>query len=93
MREVWVYGMTGARIGSRSHDVGGPESCRRGSIEFAFRVRQKKNVLGRQTDLLADLTVAGCCLLLAYTGVEKMLKQRCHISGVGVRKEEPLRLF
>ena len=45
--EIGMYGMAGACIGSRPHNVGGPESGRRGSIEFAFRVRQKKNVLGR----------------------------------------------
>ncbi len=69
-----MYGMAGARIGSRSHNVGGPEPCRRGSIEFAFRVRQKENVLGRQTDLLADLAIAGGCLFLTYASIEKMLE-------------------
>ena len=88
-----MCGMEGARNGSRPHDVSGPESYQRCSIEFAFRVRQKENVLGRQTDLLTDLAVAGGCLLLANAGIEKVLKQGRHISGVGVREEEPLCLF
>jgi hypothetical protein len=69
-----MYGMAGACMGSRPHNVGGPESCRRSSIEFALRVRQKENVLGRQTNLIADRAIAGCCLLFAYTGVEKVVK-------------------
>lgn len=66
--------MAGARIGSRPRDVGGPESCQRRSIQFALRVRQKENVMGRQTGLLADRAVAGCCLLLADAGIEKVFK-------------------
>ena len=69
-----MCGMAGARIGSGPHAVGGPESCQRGSIQFAFRVRQKENVMRRQTDLLADRAVAGCCLHLADAGIEKVLK-------------------
>ena len=88
-----MYGMTGACIGARSNDVGGSESCQCGSIEFAFSVRQKENVLGRKTDLLTDFAVAGGCLFLTYAGNEKMLKQRCDFSGVGVRNEETLCLF
>jgi hypothetical protein len=42
--------MAGARIGSGPHAVGGPESCQRGSIQFAFRARQKENVMRRQTE-------------------------------------------
>ena len=49
--------------------------------------------MGRQTDLLADQSVAGCCLFLANAGIEKVLKQRCHISDVGVFEKEPLCLF
>ena len=66
-----MYGMTGACIGARSNDVGGSESCQCGSIEFAFSVRQKENVLGRPTDLLTDFAVAGGCLFLTYAGNEK----------------------
>ena len=80
MREIGTRGMVGARIGSRPHDVGGPESCQRGSIQLAFYIRQKKNGTGWQTNLLADRAVAGRCFLFADAGVEKMLKQRCHIS-------------
>ena len=32
VREIVMYGMAVARIGSRPHDVGGPESCHRGGI-------------------------------------------------------------
>ena len=85
--------MAGARIGSRPHDVGGPESYRRGSIQLVFCIRQIENVMGRQTGLLADRAVAGCCLFPADAGIEKVLKQRCQISDVGVREEEPLCLF
>jgi hypothetical protein len=65
--------MAGAHIGSRPHDVGGPESCQRRSIQLVFCIRQIENVMGRQTDLLADRAVAGCCLLLADAGIEKVL--------------------
>lgn len=88
-----MCGMAGARVGSRPYDVGGHEFCRRGSIQFPFHVRQKENVVGWQADLLTDRAVAGCYLIFADTGIEKMLKQRCHISDVGVCKEEPLCLL
>ena len=45
-----MCGMAGARIGSGQHAVGGHESCQCGSIQFAFRVRQKENVMRRQTE-------------------------------------------
>ena len=93
VREIGMCGVAGARIGSRPHDVGGPESCQRRSIQLAFRVRQKENVMGRQTDLRTDRAVAGRCLLLADAGIEKVLKQQCHISDVGMREEEPLCLL
>ena len=82
MCEIGMCGMAGARIGSRPHDVSGPESCQRGSIQFALYIRQKKNGTGWQADLLADRAVAGRCFLFADAGVEKMLKQRCHISDL-----------
>src|SRR6185436_3784708 len=85
--------MPGTRIGSRTHDVGGLKSCQRGSIQFCFRIRQKKNVAGRQADLLTDRAVAGCGLLLTDACVEIVLEQRCHITDIGVREEEPLCLF
>ena len=82
MRKVGMNRMAGTRIGSRPHDVSGPESCQRGSIQFAFYIRQKKNGTGWQADLLADRAVAGRYFLSADAGVEKMLKQRCHISDL-----------
>jgi hypothetical protein len=66
--------MASARIGSRPHYVGDSESYQRCSIQFAFRVRQKENVMGRQTNLIADRAIAGGCFLFAYTGVEKVLE-------------------
>lgn len=74
MCETGMYRMAGARIGSRSHDVGGLESSRHSSIQFAFCVRQKENVVGRQTDLIADRAIAGGRFLFAYTGIEKVLE-------------------
>jgi hypothetical protein len=72
---------------------GRSKSCQRGRIQFSFRIRQKKNVAGRQADLLTDRAVAGCCLFLTDASVEIVLKQRCHITDVGMCKEQPLCLF
>lgn len=78
--------MAGTCIGSRSYDVAGPESYRCGSIQFEFRVRQKENVRGLETDLLADPVVTRRCLFLADRGIEKVLKQRSYIPDVGICK-------
>ncbi len=71
--------MVGARVGSRSYDVGGHESCRRNSIQFAFRVRRKEKVVGWQADLLTDRAVAGCYLLFDDTGIEKTQTTMSHL--------------
>src|SRR6476620_4352929 len=53
----------------------------------------ERECAGAADRLLTDRAVAGGGLFLTYAGIEKMLKQRCDISGVGVCKEEPLCLF